>query len=170
MDVINSRSQGFIALFAGDTGEIKAEVRDQINQRVAEWREQGKAEIIHGVCYSVFLSNPFISTMSLQVLFIDEVHMLDIECFSFLNRALESDVAPIVLLATNRGITKIRGFSYHHLFFLTLFLSSLYRFISFLHIAILSFQALKSCHHTASHSIFLIVSSLFRLFPSLVMN
>ena len=49
MDVINSRSQGFIALFAGDTGEIKAEVRDQINQRVAEWREQGKAEIIHGV-------------------------------------------------------------------------------------------------------------------------
>ena len=49
MDVINSRSQGFIALFAGDTGEIKAEVRDQINQRVAEWREHGKAEIIHGV-------------------------------------------------------------------------------------------------------------------------
>ncbi|MGV4385739.1 RuvB-like domain-containing protein, partial [Pandoraea pneumonica] len=35
--------------------------------------------------------------------------MLDIECFSFLNRALESDFAPIVILATNRGITKIRG-------------------------------------------------------------
>ena len=31
------------------------------------------------------------------MLFIDEVHMLDIECFSFLNRALESDTAPIVL-------------------------------------------------------------------------
>ena len=39
------------------------------------------------------------------VLFIDEVHMLDIECFSFLNRALESEQAPIVILATNRGIT-----------------------------------------------------------------
>ena len=40
------------------------------------------------------------------MLFIDEVHMLDIECFSFLNRALESDMAPVLVLATNRGITK----------------------------------------------------------------
>ena len=38
--------------------------------------------------------------------------MLDIECFSFLNRALESDAAPIVIMATNRGITKIRGTNY----------------------------------------------------------
>ncbi len=35
--------------------------------------------------------------------------MLDIECFSFLNRALESPLAPILVLATNRGITTIRG-------------------------------------------------------------
>ncbi|GKA52845.1 RuvB-like protein 2 [Tanacetum coccineum] len=45
------------------------------------------------------------------VLFIDEVHMLDIECFSFLNRALENEVAPI-LVATNRGITTIQGTNY----------------------------------------------------------
>ena len=38
--------------------------------------------------------------------------MLDIECFSFLNRALESDFAPILILATNRGITRIRGTNY----------------------------------------------------------
>ena len=31
MDVINSRSQGFLALFSGDTGEIKSEIRDQID-------------------------------------------------------------------------------------------------------------------------------------------
>ncbi|UJR36031.1 hypothetical protein I4U23_028769 [Adineta vaga] len=91
IDVINSRSQGFLALFSGDTGEIKSEVRDQINDKVAEWREEGKSEIVPGV------------------LFIDEVHMLDIECFSFLNRALETDMAPILIMATNRGITKIRG-------------------------------------------------------------
>merc|ERR1712023_99369 len=94
IDVINSRSQGFLALFAGDTGEIKVEVREQIDQKVAEWREEGKAEIVPGV------------------LFIDEVHMLDIECFSFLNRALESDMAPVLVVATNRGITKIRGTDY----------------------------------------------------------
>jgi RuvB-like protein 2 len=47
-----------------------------------------------------------------QVLFIDEVHMLDMECFSFINRALESDLAPVLIMATNRGITKIRGTNY----------------------------------------------------------
>jgi len=38
--------------------------------------------------------------------------MLDIECFSFLNRALEAETSPIVILATNRGITNIRGTTY----------------------------------------------------------
>ena len=38
--------------------------------------------------------------------------MLDMECFSFLNRAMEDDMAPVVVMATNRGITKIRGTSY----------------------------------------------------------
>merc|ERR1711998_301262 len=94
IDVINSRQQGFLALFAGDTGEIKPEVRDQIDSKVSEWREEGKADIVPGV------------------LFIDEVHMLDIECFSFLNRALENDMAPVLVTATNRGITKIRGTDY----------------------------------------------------------
>ncbi|CAO3631390.1 unnamed protein product [Mucor hiemalis] len=94
IDVINSRTQGFLALFSGDTGEIKSEVRDQINTKVAEWREEGKADIVPGV------------------LFIDEVHMLDIECFSFLNRALEDDMAPVVIMASNRGITNIRGTKY----------------------------------------------------------
>jgi len=94
IDVINSRTQGFLALFAGDTGEIRSEVREQIDTKVSEWREEGKADIIPGV------------------LFIDEVHMLDIECFSFLNRALESPTAPVVLLATNRGISTVRGTPY----------------------------------------------------------
>merc|ERR1712139_552765 len=94
IDVINSRQQGFLALFAGDTGEIKNEVREQIDQKVAEWREEGKAEIVPGV------------------LFVDEVHMLDIECFSYLNRALESDLSPVLIVATNRGITRIRGTNY----------------------------------------------------------
>merc|ERR1719189_2916431 len=94
IDVINSRPQGFLSLFAGDTGEIKAEVREQINLKVAAWREEGRATITPGV------------------LFIDEVHMLDIECFAFLNRAPENEMAPILVVATNRGITKIRGTNY----------------------------------------------------------
>ena len=35
----------------GDTGEIKPEVREQINAKVAEWREEGKAEIVPGVLF-----------------------------------------------------------------------------------------------------------------------
>ena len=38
--------------------------------------------------------------------------MLDIECFSWLNRALESDLSPVLIVATNRGITTIRGTHY----------------------------------------------------------
>ena len=34
IDVIKSRQQGFLALFAGDTGEIKHEVREQIDLKV----------------------------------------------------------------------------------------------------------------------------------------
>lgn len=94
IDVINSRQQGFLALFSGDTGEIKSEVRDQIDTKINEWRHEQKADIICGV------------------LFIDEVHMLDMECFSFLNRALEQELSPILILATNRGITRIRGTQY----------------------------------------------------------
>jgi len=93
IDVINSRAQGFLALFTGDTGEIGAEVREQINGKISDWRHEGKAEIVPGV------------------LFIDEVHMLDIEAFAFLKRALESEFAPIVVMASNRGYAKVRGTS-----------------------------------------------------------
>ena len=94
IDVINSRTQGFLALFSGDTGEIRSEIRDQINTKISEWKEEGKAVIVPGV------------------LFIDEIHMLDIECFSWINRALESELAPIVIMASNRGNTRIRGTNY----------------------------------------------------------
>lgn len=94
IDVINSRTQGFLALFSGDTGEIRSEVREQIDTKIGEWKEEGKAEIVPGV------------------LFIDEVHMLDIECFSYINRALETELAPIVIMASNRGNTRIRGTDY----------------------------------------------------------
>ena len=38
-----------LCFIKGDTGEIKSEVRDQINAKVSEWREEGKAEIVPGV-------------------------------------------------------------------------------------------------------------------------
>ncbi|KAK0433538.1 TIP49 C-terminus-domain-containing protein [Armillaria borealis] len=76
IDVIKRRLQGILALFVGDTGEIKPELRNQINTKVMEWREEGKAEII------------------LYVLFINEVNMLDVDRFSFLNIALTTFHSP----------------------------------------------------------------------------
>jgi len=71
--------------------EITEKLRLEINKVVNRYIDQGVAELVPGV------------------LFIDEVHMLDIECFTYLNRALESTLAPIVVLATNRGMCNIRG-------------------------------------------------------------
>merc|ERR1719248_408933 len=71
--------------------EITEKLRAEINKVVNRYIDQGIAELVPGV------------------LFIDEVHMLDIECFTYLNRALESSLSPIVVFATNRGICTIRG-------------------------------------------------------------
>jgi RuvB-like protein 1 (pontin 52) len=71
--------------------EITEKLRSEINRVVNRYIDQGVAELVPGV------------------LFIDEVHMLDIECFTFLNRALESALSPIVIFATNRGVCEIRG-------------------------------------------------------------
>merc|ERR1712048_118076 len=71
--------------------EITDKLRKEINKVVNKYIDQGIAELVPGV------------------LFIDEVHMLDIECFTYLNRALESTLSPIVIFATNRGICTIRG-------------------------------------------------------------
>lgn len=57
---------------------------------VNRYIDQGVAELVPGV------------------LFVDEVHMLDIECFTYLHRALESTIAPIVVFASNRGNCLIR--------------------------------------------------------------
>lgn len=71
--------------------EITDKLRSEINKVVEKYIDQGVAELVPGV------------------LFIDEVHMLDIECFTYLNRALESKISPIVILASNRGVCTIRG-------------------------------------------------------------
>jgi len=71
--------------------EVTEKLRTEINKVVNRYIDQGVAELVPGV------------------LFIDEVHMLDIECFTYLNRALESSLSPIIVFATNRGVCTIRG-------------------------------------------------------------
>lgn len=86
-----SRAGGILSLFSPPTKEIDNEVRNAVDEQVKTWIEEGRAELLPGV------------------LFIDETHLMDIELFTFMNRAMESEMAPIIILASNRGFSKIRG-------------------------------------------------------------
>ena len=101
LDVANAQPQGghdlaglMNQLVRQRKTEITEKLREEVNRMVNKYIEDGVAELVPGV------------------LFIDEAHMLDMECFSFLNRALETAMAPILILATNRGITRVRGTKY----------------------------------------------------------
>ena len=98
LDVANANPRGgadvmsvMSSMLKSKKTEITDKLRLEINKVVNRYLDQGVAELVPGV------------------LFIDEVHMLDIECFTYLNRALESSLAPIVVFATNRGICNVRG-------------------------------------------------------------
>ncbi|KAH6666471.1 putative AAA family ATPase pontin [Plectosphaerella plurivora] len=98
LDVANSRPQGgqdimsmMGQLMKPKMTEITDKLRGEINKVVSKYIDQGVAELVPGV------------------LFIDEAHMLDVECFTYLNRALESAISPIVVLASNRGMATLRG-------------------------------------------------------------
>lgn len=98
LDIANAKPQGghdFISMMGQimkpKKSEITEKLRKEINKVVNKYIDHGIAELVPGV------------------LFIDEVHMLDIECFTYLNKALESPLAPIVIFATNRGMCTIRG-------------------------------------------------------------
>merc|ERR1711906_54192 len=98
LDVANARPQGgrdvmslMAAMGKSKKTEITDKLRTEINRVVNRYIDQGVAELVPGV------------------LFIDEVHMLDIECFTYLNRVIESSLSPIIVFATNRGICTIRG-------------------------------------------------------------
>jgi len=102
LDVANARPQGgqdimsmMGQLMKPKKTEITDKLRREINKVVNKYIDDGVAELVPGV------------------LFIDEVHMLDIECFTYLHRALESTIAPIVIFATNRGKSEIRGTDIH---------------------------------------------------------
>ncbi|HDD39784.1 MAG TPA: RuvB-like helicase [Nitrososphaeria archaeon] len=95
LDELQARrsSGGLFSLLFGVSPEreIDAEARMAVDQQVKEWVDEGKAIIHPGV------------------LFIDDAHLLDLEAFSFLGRAMESELVPIIILATNRGAARIRG-------------------------------------------------------------
>jgi len=95
LDELNAqrRAGGIFSMFFGatETKEIDTEIRTMVDESVKKLVDEDKAFIHPGV------------------LFIDDSHLLDLEAFSFLGRAIESELVPIIILATNRGVARIRG-------------------------------------------------------------
>ncbi|WP_291765875.1 RuvB-like helicase [Caldivirga sp. UBA161] len=95
LDMYQARQQGLVsAMLFGvftEEKEIPSEVRNAVDNFVKETVDKGNGELIPGV------------------LFVDDAHMLDIETWAFFTKAMEMEMSPIMIFATNRGITKIRG-------------------------------------------------------------
>ncbi|OYT33163.1 TATA box-binding protein [Archaeoglobales archaeon ex4484_92] len=91
LDEANARRGTLFSLFSPPSREIDNEIRQEVDEQVKRLVEEGRAELVPGV------------------LFIDETHLMDIELFAFMNRAMESEMAPIIILASNRGFSRIRG-------------------------------------------------------------
>ncbi|TKA67043.1 RuvB-like helicase 1, partial [Cryomyces minteri] len=126
LDVANARPTGgqdvmsmMGQLMKPKKTEITDKLRQEINKVVNRYIDQGVAELVPGVLFideaslssHSAVSSPRLSALSPQSTLMLHVHMLDIECFTYLNRALESSIAPIVILASNRGIVPIRSSS-----------------------------------------------------------
>lgn len=98
LDLANSKPQGgsdVVSILSQYMTPRKTEITERLRSAVDEiankYISNGLAELTPGV------------------VFIDEAHMLDMECFTFLMRTMESPHAPALILATNRGLAKVTG-------------------------------------------------------------
>jgi RuvB-like protein 1 len=97
LDMANAKPTGqdmlslVFQILSPKKSEMTERLRSDVNRIVNGYLESGNAEIVPGV------------------LFIDEVHMLDVECFTFLHKAIESPLSPTIILASNRGMAPIKG-------------------------------------------------------------
>jgi len=118
LDIANARPQGgqdimsmMGQLMKPKKTEITDKLRQEINKVVTRYIDQNIAELVPGVLF-IDEACPPPNSHAIETPTANpspKVHMLDIECFTYLNRALESAISPIVILASNRGRCTIRG-------------------------------------------------------------
>ncbi|OAG29659.1 RuvB-like protein 1 (pontin 52) [Nematocida displodere] len=104
IDVANTKPKGedVVSLInqVSTTGklEITQKLRNEVDAKISAQLNAGAAEITPGV------------------LFIDESHILDVECYAFLGTLLESPSCPVLVFATNKQVCKVAGSSDQGLF------------------------------------------------------
>lgn len=87
IDILNTQSQGYHSLLNVPT-EIPSEIREGVDSTMKDWVEEGRG------------------TLKTGVLFISESHLLDAECYSFLNTVSELKNSPTVILSTTQALRR----------------------------------------------------------------
>lgn len=93
LDLLNTSKKTVSMIFSNFKSEIGQQTRNKIDTIAMKWAKTEKIKIIKGL------------------LFIEDVHLFDIDTFSFLRRIMEGFLTPIFFFVTNYAKTKIRGTS-----------------------------------------------------------
>mmetsp|Transcript_39352 Transcript_39352/g.80608 ORF Transcript_39352/g.80608 Transcript_39352/m.80608 type:complete len:440 (+) Transcript_39352:1583-2902(+) len=91
LDILNHFDNLFSNFFSKIGTEIPNEVRETIDKIILSWTKDGKVKFTRGI------------------LFIDDIHILDSECLSFLGKKFESILSPFFICATDNSKTKVTG-------------------------------------------------------------
>jgi RuvB-like protein 2 len=91
IDALNNKTNGYLGIYNGEIGEINYDVRKEVNEKIKKWILEGKVEVERGV------------------LNIEDVHLLDNDCISFLNKSAESNFCPIIILTTNKDASDLKA-------------------------------------------------------------
>jgi len=94
IDLLNSKKKKLSAIFSEFQSEISFKKREKIGKVLKRWEEENKIKIFKGI------------------LFIDDIHLLNNESFSFLGKIIETRLSPNFFFATNYTKEKINGLNY----------------------------------------------------------
>ncbi|NXS77793.1 RUVB1 protein, partial [Erpornis zantholeuca] len=100
LDVANARPQGGQDILSMMGQLMKPKKTEITGMKLVCFESNRFTETCIGLGFGFFL---------VKYNFFAEIDMLDIECFTYLHRALESSISPIVIFASNRGNCIIRG-------------------------------------------------------------
>mmetsp|Transcript_12573 Transcript_12573/g.32433 ORF Transcript_12573/g.32433 Transcript_12573/m.32433 type:complete len:444 (-) Transcript_12573:176-1507(-) len=94
IDLLNSKKKSLSTIFSDSQSEINFKKREKIGKILKRWEEEKKIKIFKGI------------------LFIDDIHLLDSQSFSFLGKIIETKFSPNFFFATNCPREKIKELNY----------------------------------------------------------
>lgn len=91
IDFLNTKKKKISEIFSSDSSEINSKRREKIDRILINWKKKNRIKFIRGI------------------LFLDDVHLLDSNCYSFLGKIIENTFSPNFIFTTNCERGKING-------------------------------------------------------------